>query len=168
MCTCNIYYMLLVYVNDIYYFIYNFRCSLCSLFSLCSQCSLCSLGVIGGHLGIGIFDTTLLDIQIVATEFLVNWYRATRELLNQAGIELPSFDVILMPKKYIKNIIYVLFWRVFAFLDHRYIQKFSCSRVCNNVRNYSPDLQPFLVVFWQRPDLIQLIQFLETPLRVQP
>ena len=63
------------------------------------------LGVVGGIWGLGYnlrvcclneayFDTALLDIQIVAMEFLENWYRAARELLNQAGIELPSFDVI--------------------------------------------------------------------------
>ncbi|EKN5943947.1 hypothetical protein DVP82_23785 [Yersinia enterocolitica] len=63
------------------------------------------LGVVGGIWGLGYnlrvcclneayFDTALLDIQIVAMEFLENWYRAARELFNQAWVVLPNFDVI--------------------------------------------------------------------------
>lgn len=46
------------------------------------------------------FDVVLQDIQAIAMLFSQNWYRAARcrqaavELLNQAGIERPKFDII--------------------------------------------------------------------------
>ncbi|CAA0196902.1 Uncharacterised protein [Klebsiella pneumoniae] len=44
--------------------------------------------------------------------------------------------------------------------------KLPCSCIGNNVRNDPPDLQPVLIVIRYSPEVIQLIEFLETPLGV--